>query len=156
MLPPLSSVFHVRGLRWALPPLALVFAINWVFVLPSALRMADAEAASVVASQVTLKGVPYTVFSTPRFGELRVNCSDAPELCQAPVPPHGAPMQVWLQDTGPLMNAWVVAAEFDGLPLVSEASQRPRYRRAKLVWGLCALALVGATWAVWRRPRSSA
>lgn len=84
-----------------------------------------------------MKGVAYLVLSGAAHAEIRIRCTNAPGLCQAPVPAT-AVVHVWLQNVG-LAGHWVVAAEYKGKTVASPESQNSLYRIAKIFWGLGAL-----------------
>lgn len=134
--------------RWIAIPAALFLAANWL-LLPSRLQLSKATETTALATRSEIKGVEYLFLQTPAFGEIRVQCIDAPTLCELPIRRQGAPLHVWLQDTGLLGGRWIVAAEFDGRKVASEDSQAPAFRTAKFIWGLVSVIGLGIAFVLW-------
>jgi hypothetical protein len=134
--------------RWIAVPAAIFFAASWL-LLPSRLQLSKAVETTALATRSRLKGEDYLFLQTPAFGEVRVQCIEAPKLCELPIPRKGALLRVWLQDVGLLGGRWIVAAEFDGETVASQESQAPVFRTAKVMWGLGSLIGLGIAFILW-------
>ncbi|MEK8034928.1 hypothetical protein AACH06_29280 [Ideonella sp. DXS29W] len=134
--------------RWLAIPAAMVIAANW-FTLSSSLRLADAIETTATVKTGTFKGQRVAYLQTAKLGEVRVECSNAPQLCNAKVCPPRVSVKVWLQTPGPLHWPWVVAAEREGSTIITPEMQAPIYRKAKFVWAIGTLAAVLIGFMLW-------
>lgn len=76
---------------------------------------------------------------TAELGTVRMDCLDAPTVCQAPNLKSGDLVEVQLQQVGLSGRDWLLAASRDGTSIADLSSQQRRYQRYKVLLGWMSL-----------------
>lgn len=145
------SELPFKVIRWIAIPVALLVAFSW-FLVPSSIDVARAVESNASAERLVRKDVEYVLLQMPNGLEIQIQCSSAPTLCKSPLPVKMKTLRVWLQDAGPILGSWVVAAEFNGQEVVSPKAQGDLFRTAKIMSGLGSLAALAIALILLRFP----
>jgi len=120
-------------------PVALLVLSNWLS-LPRQLSLQNAREALAMADHSPSRTGRAMEIAALGVGSFRVMCYDAPGICESGVVGRGLEFRVWVQHTGLLGGAWVVAAERSGIRMAEPDGQNALYRSYKVVWGIGAVA----------------
>lgn len=121
--------------RFLIPPAAVVMLVNWL-TMPSVLSQERSIQTSAVVTTAPGRGEPAAYPLTEGTGQVRFTCQNALALCTSSIRDRNVPIRVWIQHTGFLGEAWVVAAEREGNHLATPSQQNDLYAVHKRVWAV--------------------
>jgi hypothetical protein len=128
---------------------ALVLVVNWLSMSSELGIEKSQETKALISYETGKQHQQYISLLTRDLGRIKFQCQGALALCKHPRVRAGTEITVWIQDTGLFSGQWLVAARHQEQWLASVEAQSATYRKAKLAWGLGALAALALVFAIW-------